>query len=539
MKKHKVLTCILTCTTLLSCVAFSSGTIIDPVLEHASHATKQLLYSDIEENLFPYVSSSYLKGADGEKDYILSQTKTGGYAIYEKTSMRLIEYSNTSVSPYHNIEENSRCYMGPINYFRFNEDKIQHLISKKNIPKKSAEKFAQTLKEKIRKRQKKGLSEKKNSLSLQSLPAQSDMIDANSNNFSVLSRKYIPKYQFFLNNDSHGYNNDGTCATIATQLLLAFNNWGIDARLIPYATNNPQEKFLPDITLAERLQPYGVKMKTTTSSDYRYDNEISFYEKLKSYITPYARSLEDINNNISEHPNNNGATMQDIKEGILQYINDYAPVCATTISINVEQPLLITDNSIEEISQILQYEIDHGRPAIAGMEFYIPDLNKTKGHAIVVYGYQTILQDQTKYTGFIAHLGYDFNKTHIWINSDWIIDCLTFQSTHEHNNIQSLDEKSHIYECNECHGILVQSNHTEKASTLLESSHTNYYTHHTAICACGYEYQAQHEFLYGAKTGKIEHSDDTHHLVICNCGYEEVEPHYYKYQQCFYCEYIP
>ena len=102
-------------------------------------------------NTCGYVFSSYLKGVDGEEDYILSQCESGGYAIYEKESMELIEYSDTATSPYSNIIEEMRHYAGLANYYQNKGGKMKNLTTGEIVEKEKLEPVAKKIKVKLKK----------------------------------------------------------------------------------------------------------------------------------------------------------------------------------------------------------------------------------------------------------------------------------------------------------------------------------------------------------------------------------------------------
>ena len=273
-----------------------------------------------------YIYSSYLKGADGENDYILTQCATGGYAIFEKDSMEIIEYSDKENSPYKNIIVEDNYYAGPFAYFTKKGEGLENIKTGEFIEKEKTIKIAKQLKNKISEdrnirtekfdkiKNSKDIIDNSFSLELKSPgPTETRIIDAD--NYTVKSKKYISNYQYFLGNHGHGENFDGTCVSVAVQLLLGYNNWAKDGRLIPRITNNPQEKFWDsNWTESSRLQPYSDIMRSTNSSDEKYDNEISFYEKLKEYINPYARSADEKDK--EKHSLNNGATLSQASAGI-------------------------------------------------------------------------------------------------------------------------------------------------------------------------------------------------------------------------------
>ena len=74
---------------LMSTIILLSFSQADKVLLNAEEITKKLLEVGLaEDEELGYISTSYVKGLDGNEDYILAVCETGGYAIYEKETYR-------------------------------------------------------------------------------------------------------------------------------------------------------------------------------------------------------------------------------------------------------------------------------------------------------------------------------------------------------------------------------------------------------------------------------------------------------------------
>lgn len=549
--KKKCISILLASSVLGSCFILSSVAEVDDILDKATEITKEIFTANLEEGEMEigYIFSSYLQGMDGADDYILSQCSTGGYAIYEKESMELIEYSDTDKSPYATIEEGKRYYAGPVNYYVSNGDNLENVHTKERISKKYGEKIAKEFKEKTKADRKERKEKSKNSeqsnvvsaenesLASSTPPGYSDLYSADS--YTVERREYISNYQYFIGNHGHGYNFDGTCASVAVQLLLAYNNWANDGRLIPRETGNSAEQFLhEDWTESGRDEPYSDVMRATNSTDISDDGIISFYEKLKEYINPYARSYNERDE--EEHWLNKGATMEKTKDGIAEYVYDYAYDLIEDLEIRYSSPPILTDEIINNLYTSFKQEINNDRPAIASISLYITndegELEKS-GHEVVVYGYQTITIGDEELNGVIAHFGWKRlengeDPTNIWFNSTWLTGIITFKTTHQHT-IGKTITSGHVYECSECRGVFLRGEHTQKDSEPLETEDFKYNGSHTAICYCGYKYEKKHDFYY-------EYLNEDLHLCKCLCGFEPtMEYHYYKEYFCFFCEYEP
>ena len=131
--KRRILTVGLALMVLSSTFAFGSVVEIDPVLETAEEAAKKLFSMGAQKDELiienpnkedsTYVYANYLQGLDGNEDYIIAQRDSGGYAIFEKESMELIEYSSLETSPYSNVKKENAYYAGPVNYYKKEKEK--------------------------------------------------------------------------------------------------------------------------------------------------------------------------------------------------------------------------------------------------------------------------------------------------------------------------------------------------------------------------------------------------------------------------------
>ena len=532
--KRKIISLGLIVAMLGTLVISNSAKAVDERLEVASDITRKILNVKVKDDQKKcgYVSSSYIKGLDDIEDYIVSQCATGGYAIFEKESMELIEYSAIGYSPYIGVESGNAYYGGPANYFKRKGEEIENLntgkISKREIAEIQAKKLKKKLKvdREQRKNKSKEAKELKNSKGTSRLenltspgPTGDLLIDADS--YMVESCKYIPKYQFFIDNHEHGENETGTCTTVAVQLLLAYNNWANDGRLIP-ANPKQGEEFLPPNRLIEGNSNLYTNLMIKTTSE-NIDNEtLTFYECLLKYVDK----------------NENGASLIKANSGIKAYIKDYAPIIENEITVTYD--LSISENGKEYDYELLRKEIDNGRPAIAGMFVYDENEDGTydkEGHAVVVYGYQTIRYNLQDLKGFIAHFGWHSDErdyTNIWFNENWAGGCLTFKTTHMHDDEKNLDVNNHIFECGECGAVYAKDDHTPGFIYKVEEIDPKFSAVHNVICECGYRYIELHSIQY------IDNYDGVYHRRECaECGFYELEAHVFKYGDCHFCGALP
>lgn len=535
-------------------IILGSSTFVDTTLENATEITRALFnVGKTEEELYPaYISSSYLKGLDGEEDYILSQGEAGGYAIYEKESMELIEYSIDGEA-YSSIDKEDRYYGGPVNHFTEKNNQIKNINSKDKFTKKQAKEIAKQLKQKLKEdRQRRKELEKaekqgaKIDTGAKSSQEAAVFIDANEYIFS--NRKYIDKWQFFWKNTEHGYNCDGTCTTIATQLLLAYNNWANDGRLIPKNVPGSSIKFFEKDTYTdkEKEQPYSDLMRATNSSDDREDGELSFYEVLRDYINPYARSKKEVEMDVLENPLNNGAGMKNAEQGILSFFEEYNPDMSSHIRIyeysgNLEE---VQDECIDNIKSA----IDGNVPVIGSLDYFENTSDsqylQRVGHSVVVYGYQTIIVNGVHLNGFIANFGWKDDvetgdtklNTHIWFSESWIDGYLVMLTDHEHQD-KIFNKNNHISECSTCGRITTNEQHyfNLNPTPIIHGEFTRDKHYHYEYCSCMAVGRVPHAHFVYRQNGE-------YHGVICpECYIDQPlyeEEHWFKYGDlCVLCGY--
>lgn len=550
-----IIVILILCSILLSGIA----TPVDLVLNSACAITRKIFDSNMQDGSTKkgYISARYLKGLDDSNNFILAECDTGGYAIFDKESMELIQYSDSDISPFFNISKEHSYYAGPSNYFMKENDTIVNIKRKDvKLNKEQQTIIADAFKQKMDTHKTIRNQAQSNAIYTMDKEATNTESSTNSSNsthgsgptglgvkdadkYHVISRKYIPQYQFFIDNHNHG-NYDSSCTITALQLLLAFNNWGNDGRIIPY-NPNANEYFLPYITATEKEKIYGEKMLQTTSSVSDTDGIITFFEKLLYYVGT----------------NTNGTSFSQLYQGALEYLVDYAPQSQLEIALNYGSN---TNDSIN----VLKHEINNNRPAIAGITYY-GIVNNTliiDNHSVVVYGYQTIKFDGQELNGFIAHMGWEntiipetINNTNVWFNENWVNSFFTFQTTHTHQDF-AYNSSNHIVQCSICSRIASLASHKTVLSypigilndgigvdpnqySILLNKRRNY---HIEECMCGYKREKIHTFIYtnGNENGHIKECRDCGYVfdTLKQHGTPQYLPHLYKASDsCWYCSY--
>ena len=157
--KRRIMSVGLTIAILGTSFMVGSGVEIDPVLATAEEAAKKLFVMGEQKNELiienpnkengAYVYANYLQGLDGNEDYIIAQRDCGGYAIFEKESMEIIEYSSLGNSPYSNIKKEDTYYAGPINYYKKEKGEVKNIHTGKSIKKEKLSEVAKKIKDNL------------------------------------------------------------------------------------------------------------------------------------------------------------------------------------------------------------------------------------------------------------------------------------------------------------------------------------------------------------------------------------------------------
>ena len=159
------------------------------------------MFGDVEID-----SCEYLRSMDNSLKYVYVDFEEEGYVIYDKNTMEMLEYSPAGDGPYNDVMGN-KYYDGPMNYYVAEEDGFLNPINNLDIDAKTSN-------------SPNGAPEIDTSLPNQAVPPATN------------SEGYIPNAQYFINNPTYGFNEHGTCGSVAAQLLLEYNNYFVDRNLI-------------------------------------------------------------------------------------------------------------------------------------------------------------------------------------------------------------------------------------------------------------------------------------------------------------------
>jgi hypothetical protein len=411
-------------------------------------------------------SSEYLYNLDGSSDYIYVDFENSGYAVYSRETMELLEYAPEGSLPYQNTGA-SKYYGGPTNYFNKEEGRFEDIVTGESIVISTADAHAYSR----QMRKKFSIIEKIESERQTHDEVDYDkniLVDAevntpklgalslDTNKSAIMSRlsspgiddyplislgasqipgaTYIPNAEYFLDNPMHGDNSTGTCGAVAAQLLLSYNNYYNDRRIIDNAFLN--------------------------GNDTTQKNQNPNFCENPMHMTRDTLGSRGLNENGNDDPNSyfaqivsripSSAMPGRIKRQIRNIINDR--------NQNINFEVNSATGLIPINSSTIRNEIDQGRPLIVGM---LPILGGWKHYAVGYgysdYTYTTGSSASKTYSGYIAHFGHSGsvpNRLHVWVNSSWCNTAITLKINHTHNyNIDTgniINDQSRELRCGEC-----------------------------------------------------------------------------------------
>lgn len=400
-------------------------------------------------------SYRYLYNLDNSADYIYIEFIDGGYAIYAQKTMEILEYSLQWQLPFDN-NIGSIYYAGPSNYYKKEDNKFYDLVSGKivNISIEQSLDYASKIRkvvveDKIKKNNLNiyGETESFNFIEKKyNLKKKSPNIDTGNMIVPTMGLgKMISNAQYFLTNPFHGENvdgntygngNSGTCGAVAAQIILGYNNYCVNRKIIPdkYLYGYDDSKDL--VVNTERNPNYCSDPMSMTRWTLGTRSEAtgvnSFYNEMISSIMK---------------PNTSGASIYEVKKGISEYLGRYLNSNEYTVAYDFQTWLLgWYPISFKSISS----EIDANRPIIISTNSNLGG----QDHFVVGYGYQdyTYSNNGGTYSGYIVHYGWN-NHNNVWINSSWCDGyvSLKIKHTHNYNTVGSIASTDRIeYKCVDC-----------------------------------------------------------------------------------------
>lgn len=385
---------------------------------------------------------NYLYNLDDSADYIIAEFENSGYVIYSKYTMEMLEYNLLGSSPYRNSEVKN-YYAGPEKYFyRDNKSRFVSFITGErfDLSQEEIALVSNSIKDNIIKKQVDTFNQIAECSSNYETSAEKQKEKSfapaiNDNNLIVASTeagKLIANYRYFLARPTIGENvkggkygngNSGTCGPVAAQLLLSYNNYYNNRKIIEDKFLNGYDDTTNTVTDLEKNPNYCTDPMTLNSYTTGTRNEDSGANSF--YCEMISRIME---------PNTEGATTTEVRSGIESYLN--TRLSSNEFAINhFEKGKNIFGKYYPVDSSLIKAELNVGRPLIISMSAVLGGSN----HFVIGYGYQdyTYPDDGGTYSGYVTHFGWQgTNKECIWINSSWCNGYLSLNINHLHRYVQ-------------------------------------------------------------------------------------------------------
>lgn len=222
----------------------------------------------------------------------------------------------------------------------------------------------------------------------------------------------IPNSNYFKTNPRHALNTtddcpDGTCTTVAFQLLMGYHNYYTDRRLIP-ATDENGENFLsadyadltkhPEMDISVSKDDKGLGRKATGTDD-------NFFKKLMEL------------NSLSA--NRGGQMYPFVIDGVDAFIKQYSLISRLSVGIDFDS------FKEEEVNE----QLFMGNPVIVGRG----QIDEQNFHVMVAYG-------RARYNGedgYIVHCGWYNDRAYAWVPKSLLCFQVKMTVNHNHEFVES------------------------------------------------------------------------------------------------------
>ncbi len=421
------------CLTLLLPIIFSNNifAMAENVEENTEVVTEEIQQAPaVLDNNVKEVRDLY--NYDGSADYVYVELAEGGYAVFAKGSNELLEYSpNGSV-----LEDYSGqvIYGGPGNYYSNSNNVYTNILSNDTLvmEKQEVNKASQSTRNLFSVDSKSANNNKYSSeifnenmiddeIALYSVPP----IDENNPISPTAGATYVEHKEYFLADPTYGENNGESCITVATQLMVSYNNYYNDRRLLPDEYLNGTKTSKPNYNPNYCTDPMYVSRRTLGSNQ-------AFHDYL--YNKGLVKQMRTIEPKLKEY----------FKERNLVENLDY-----TIKTENADPNVVNRDNVLAELNA--------DRPTVLSTVYYLngtPSDNQFN-HAVVAYGYQYLApySNGTTYLGYVAHFGWSSYYNQVWANSAWFRTYASLNILHTHNyyTVGAIGSTGRTeYKCREC-----------------------------------------------------------------------------------------
>ena len=237
---------------------------------------------------------------------------------------------------------------------------------------------------------------------------------------------YIPNFNYFLANPKHHVNDGsdnkgGTCTTVAVQMLLGYNNYYKDRRIIPKTGNG--RTFLNEDYGNLNYDPAIPRKPASGQGCARIGTEDGVYEEI-------------FNRTVMSGVSGIGQAVGLVKDGAVSFINEFTPQVARKNISLTSGPIIV---------EKARADIDAGRPIVLGMA----KLFQGNFHVVPAYGYAKL----DGVDGFLVHYGWGDGATQVWVPKSWFGFQIKMEVNHQHNYSATNNNIKGMYKelkCTEC-----------------------------------------------------------------------------------------
>ena len=422
-------------------------------------------------------SQEFLFNLDESPDFIYVDYTNYGYAVFAAESLELLEFAAQGSLPYQNTR-GRRYYNGPKGYFaKINEQFINEVTNESfAISASDAKAYSQTIRQTFSISERELEPEKNNGEFTRAPALPGKNVPEEGTGFisgtSADPEIYINNSHYFAtSNPMHGWNEHGTCGSVAAQLLLSYNNYYNDRRIIApehlyggwnNATgnnniNDPANYTNPAQNPNACVNPMLMTSQTTGSNNVYYDALITAIEP-GAFSCCVPSPVIDPNTGKVKH-SHTGSIPTQVTNGMKNILNG--------------RNVSYTTNSYTVNSANIKAKINAHRPVIILMQKSLGGSN----HYVVAYGYGDYKYPVghpnagKKYPGYIVHYGWSSDRNNVWINEAWCHTYITMQINHSHSYVSTgtfLYGQEMILRCTTCNHRKAEVFYAGGSGTLLD-----------------------------------------------------------------------
>ena len=380
--------------------------------------------------------TGYLYNMYDEPEYTFTTFENGGYKICHEKSGETVEYSAAGTLPYEAGEK--KYYGGPLNYLRKNGDSFYDVLNSDKYGNSPDKKF-------------------------------DDGAAIHGTDSGITGLKTVGN-NYFSTIPTYGTNIHNTCGSVATQILLSYNNYYFDRRIIAPEYLNGRwkgginsDRFDSDNYDSSAKDPNVCYDPRRMTSEILGTNE-AFYQRVIQAVEPNAFNckettikttvdkdkklkwtetiVKDYYGNVisnkttgpeeakeGEEPSestshsHSGSYPWDVENGIKKLID-------SSVQYEVKRDYNLLGFNNNQIN-VVKNEIDQNRAVILTLS----KLLGGEDHFVVAYGYADYTNSATGKSnkGFITNFGWSNDFFDVWVNSSWCFEYVILQIDHEHN----------------------------------------------------------------------------------------------------------